>query len=230
MARVIYSAMVDEIRGSVGGTTFQANQYGFTIKRKQRNQIPPSASQFTRKSSFQNLAGQWSALTGTQRTAWNTFASTYPQASRKDATINLSGYALFQRINLIRSLDNSLPLIDDVPNGPGTFTTPTIAVTLVAGVLTFTLSLASISGNHRQFAFASAPLPPGVLTPTNLLRYLAQGTLSSSPGTIDITSSYTSVFGKLPAVGDLLAVKVIAYRQNSGQAHFPALEIITVTT
>jgi len=37
MARIIYGAIGTEIRGKVGGTVFQGNKHGYTIKNKGLN-------------------------------------------------------------------------------------------------------------------------------------------------------------------------------------------------
>ena len=74
MARIIYSALVTAIRGSVGGTTFQQNQYGSTIKNKPKMIRPRSNQQEKRKIYMTAATQAWGNLTVNRRNAYNTYA------------------------------------------------------------------------------------------------------------------------------------------------------------
>ena len=75
MAKVKYGAFITEIKGHVGGTTFQASRGGFTIKNKGRKVVVRGwdTSQATnqRKLNFSAIAKMWSTLTDAQRLGWN---------------------------------------------------------------------------------------------------------------------------------------------------------------
>ena len=97
MARIIYSGLIESIRGSIAGTTFQANAYGYTIKKKPNIINPNTASQNLRKSYLAKAVRQWRSFIQATRDSWDTFASTYPQYSQHNPSAQLSGYAVFTK-------------------------------------------------------------------------------------------------------------------------------------
>ena len=75
MARIIYSALVTQIKGSVGGTTFQSNAYGFTIKNKASVVKPRTMLQERSKKFFASATGAWRKLSQTNRDTWVSWAA-----------------------------------------------------------------------------------------------------------------------------------------------------------
>jgi hypothetical protein len=102
MARIIYSALIDSIKGSIGGTTFQSNKYGYTIKRKPNMINPNTPDQRTQKILFAQATKAWRGLSSAQRADWVTWAATYPQYAKNNPTSELSGYAVFVKVHVFR--------------------------------------------------------------------------------------------------------------------------------
>ena len=95
MARIIYSGLVTSIRGSIGGTTFQNNAYGFTVKNKANMVKPNTVSQNLSKLVFSLAVKAWGTLTVANRANWDSWAATYPQFAKNNPSSVLSGFAVF---------------------------------------------------------------------------------------------------------------------------------------
>lgn len=80
MARAL-SQVYTQIRGSVGGVTYLANQHHQIVCRARTSPVDPSTvNQNKIRQSFSGAAVDWLALTDVQRIAWNDYAAglTYP--------------------------------------------------------------------------------------------------------------------------------------------------------
>lgn len=114
MAKVIPSALVDELRGSLGGSTFRTNKAGIHVYPKQRPRRPNSPAQSKINSNFSSIVGSWSKLTETQKSLWNKFASLSGR--------NISGYNSFVSLNanILNSNYSSASFVDTPPIVPAT--------------------------------------------------------------------------------------------------------------
>src|SRR5690606_31037464 len=104
MARIKYTALVESIRGSIQGTTFQRNAYGYTVKGKPNMVNPNTNLQSASKRNMSGIAQAWSSLSDSDRNAWDTWAATNPVPSRLNPDANLTGFAQFTRWHNIRWL------------------------------------------------------------------------------------------------------------------------------
>lgn len=80
MARIL-SHVWSQVRGSVGGITYLANQHHQIVARQRTSPVDPSTSNQNRiRQSFSGAAVDWLALTTPQRDAWDEYADslTYP--------------------------------------------------------------------------------------------------------------------------------------------------------
>lgn len=101
MARIKYSALVESIAGSIGGTTFQRNAYGFTVKKKPNIVNPNYASQQVFKQRMLSLSHQWQTLTATERGYFENWSALYPIPARLNQDAYLGGQQIFMKVNLI---------------------------------------------------------------------------------------------------------------------------------
>lgn len=102
MARIKFSPVVGEISGSIGGSTFQKNRFGFTVRKKP---LPPSiisALQYNNRVNMARVISAWAGLTAAQRKAWDNFLSFSAAYARLNKNALLSGFNLFVRYNIIR--------------------------------------------------------------------------------------------------------------------------------
>lgn len=102
MARVKFSALVNSIQGSVGGSVFQRNKSGYTLKNKGVNVNKTSIKQSAARNYMNELQNQWHAFTDVQRNAYDLFANYYKSMNRNNKDVALSGYQLFLKYNALR--------------------------------------------------------------------------------------------------------------------------------
>jgi hypothetical protein len=107
MARIQYSALVTSIRGSIGGTTFQKNAYGFSVKNKANLIRPNSQLQNQHKNFIGTVHQLWNQLGTDGQAVWNSYALAYPQFSKFNTASRLSGHAVFLKRNLLCWFDLS---------------------------------------------------------------------------------------------------------------------------
>jgi hypothetical protein len=228
MARIIYSALVESISGSIKGTTFQRNAYGFTVKGKPNMVNPNTPRQNRRKRTFSNAAQAWRDLSSGNRSAWDAYANAFPIPSRKNPSAYLSGLAAFTRWHGVMFQRNSTVLA----NPAGAQGTAAVdQVDLIRSGANFFVSVANDITNGPWFVFVylSRPLQPTQAFVKSWQRYITSFD-SESASDVNITSLYTTIFGVLPVVGDLLGVQIVFLNTTNGQVLFGAPAVQPVTT
>lgn len=93
MAKIVYSALVSRIRGSLGGTTF-ANWKGIEVMKTKvlRPRQPHSTEQQLLRTAVSWLSGRWYALTAETKAMWNQYGSLLPK--------RMSGFNSFMALNV----------------------------------------------------------------------------------------------------------------------------------
>lgn len=121
MARIIYNAVVSSINGSVSGTTFQKNAFGFTIRKKPQPVNPKSVLQSNRRTVFADITKTWNLLTDAQRALWNSVLTNYPTYARYAPSVIINGRMLFIKYNAIRMAAGYDMLIDFTISTPAIY-------------------------------------------------------------------------------------------------------------
>lgn len=227
MARIIYTALVESIRGSIAGTTFQRNRHGYTIKKKPNMVNPNTALQNSRKVIFSSVVRSWRDLTSGQRSNYETYASTYPQYAKNNPTSQLSGYEVFVRYNCLRRLTGysvltswagTVPADDDI----------TVTITNDSGVLKINITVSTETEDWKVLFFLSRPFSPTQNFIGTAPKYV--GFLTNVVNSYTATDAYTSLYGSLPAVGDLVALDILFISDVSPYVLSRDSAVITVTT
>lgn len=98
-----FNAAIGDIRGKLGGVVFSTGPYGAYIRKKVSPVQPETPAQTLTRERLTNLAKAWAGeLTPAQRGGWKNLASsvTFPDVFGNPQ--NLSGIALYQKVNLVR--------------------------------------------------------------------------------------------------------------------------------
>lgn len=106
MAKILFSSLIDGVRGRTGGVVFSANAAGPHVKRFAPPIIKNTAAQVARRATFSSWASAWAGITAGQRTAWNAYAVAAPQ-QKTDSLGNpyfLNGFQWFVALNSNRDL------------------------------------------------------------------------------------------------------------------------------
>jgi len=227
MARIIYSALVDSIRGSIQGTTFQRNAYGYTVKGKPNMVNPNTPRQNRRKRTFSNASQFWRTLSDSDREAWDAYANTFPIPSRKNPDAYLSGLAAFTRWHAVMGQRNST-VLNDPAGAQGTAVLDQVELILSGGDLFVSAPNDITEGPWLVFIYLSRPLQPTQAFVKSWQRYVVSFD-SESASDVLITSLYIAIFGSLPSLGALVGVQVVFLNTTNGQVLFGAPSVVTVT-
>lgn len=228
MARIIYSGLVDSIRGSIQGTTFQRNAYGYTIKGKPNMVNPNTSRQNRRKRTFSGASQAWRTLSDGERSAWDAYANAFPIPSRKNPSAYLSGLAAFTRWHGVRWQNNSVVLADPA-GAQGTADVASQELVISAGDLFVLQDISTTEGPWLAFVYLSRPLSSTQSFLKSWQRYIVALDDSQWPEA-NITAAYTSIFGSLPAVGQLVGFQTVMLNTTNGQVLFGPPAVVTVTT
>lgn len=217
MARIIYSGLVTAIKGSVGGTTFQGNAYGHTVKNKANMVKPNSVLQNNSKLVFSLAVKAWGGLTTFDRASWDSWAATYPQFAKNNPSSVLSGFAVFVKVfsNALIGLG-----LSHTPTASPFFTlTPLDTVSFVlhnsGGVLTLNQTWVINDGSWNTNIYLSRPFGDSQNFSGTSTRFIAASD-STTLGLV-ITDAYLNVFGALPAIGSVIFLDIQLYNTANGQ-------------
>lgn len=208
MARIKFSGLVTEIRGSIGGTTFQRNAYGFTVKNKSSMTLPLTVTQLQRQNLYSRATKDWGQLTEVQRETWRTWASTFPQFAANNPDSQLSGFAVFVKHHLLAKLNAGSPLV--VLPAPS-FEKPALDLLqfrLVRSADTLRLIVTSSdeSDQWRVNLFLSRPFAQAQNFIGTATRFIIG--LSNAMFDENIAPDYSAVFGSLPTVGQVINLRM----------------------
>lgn len=229
MARIIYSGIVTKIAGSVGGTTFQGNAYGFSVKNKANMIRPNSEDQRLRKLILSTAVKNWSTMTPAGRDNWNTFAATFPQYAKHNPSSVLSGFAVFVKWHTAYYLGVGLSdFVDSAPTlTPSVMDSATLVITNVGGVLTISPTWAVGDESWNVNYYISRSFAPAQNFIGTSPRFIRMGT--SVDGPLVITTQYAAKFGAIPPVGSILNVGLQLFEESGGKVLATSFQRITVT-
>lgn len=126
MARVEYGAMITNLKGSVGGFTFQENSSGAIVRARPQQKITPTPKQTTAQALHATMLNGWQRLTLAQKQAWNTYAAANTKTNAFGQVKTLTGQNWFESINVIFDQMGiatvNTPPSHSVPSAPPAYT------------------------------------------------------------------------------------------------------------
>jgi hypothetical protein len=99
MANIKLGAIITDIAGSVGGSTFRRTQAGIVLYNKQGRQIKSAFSKFSRKNAIAQIFRAWGDLPPGEREQWAVNASLYPIKNKFGEDKILSARELYTKLN-----------------------------------------------------------------------------------------------------------------------------------
>jgi len=165
---------------------------------------------------MQFVAQSWITLTGAQRTAWANQAVAHPVPSRLNPAANLSGHALWLRLNLLARTDGQ-GIVSAISNANQDTLVPGASeIQRVGATLIFFDDSDSTLNNLKVFCFLSGFVKPTQLYDRSRTRFMGSFALIAADQ-IDITAAYTAQFGSLPVAGQSLFLKRLYVNYTNGQ-------------
>lgn len=226
MARIVYSALIDNIRGSIGGTTFQKNAYGYTVKKKPNQVFPASIWQQRQKIIIKQVLHFWSNMSAAYRADYVSYASTYPQYSKHNPSCALSGHAVFVKHNFYRLL-GEFSILDAISFGSFSIPSISISIELDGSTLNIIVDTDNVSTYLKCAMFITPPLPPSQTFFGTRYRYFL--TFPFIDGTVDVAQQYINIFGALPSSGQLVGISFLFWHELYPQvsSRFNQIPLIT---
>lgn len=106
--KIKYSPGQEPIRGDYNGFTFIPGRTYQEMMSSQRNDRKRYEFQWLRQQNNQKAVRGWRDMPPDVKTAWITFADTYPQPSKSDPNVFLNGYQLFVKRNSYQFLHEGI--------------------------------------------------------------------------------------------------------------------------
>ena len=224
MAKVLFTAVVADMRNKLNGTVFSKNRYGAYTRTKVTPVNPQTTFQTSVRTNFGTTSAAWRGITQAQRNAWIAQAQFFPIIDIFGNSKVLSGQALYQQLN--RNLFTAGQSAISAPPSPAaipTFFAVSVASS-VAGADIITVNVATVPAGHTCIVAVTPGLTPGIQFAKNRFRVL--GTFTATASAITITTAYRARFGT-PVAGNKLFVRVYLIDDTTGQMSTPS-EVSTI--
>lgn len=215
MAKILFTAIIADIRKSLAGTTFARNRAGAYMRTKTTPVNPQTPFQENRRLILANLTSAWRTLEQEQREAWNAAVVDKPQPDGFGGTFFLTGHQLFMSVNMnLATVGQSL---SETPPEFGLLLDNPITSFTSNGTATFNVTVTdTVATNWAAIVQATAPLSLGKFYAKNLFRQIAI-VASGSPAPFVLGPQYIAKFGSL-STGKSYQVKVYYINTLTGQA------------
>jgi hypothetical protein len=225
MARITYSGLVTAIRGSVGGTTFQANSYGYTIKNKPNQTRVMSLEQRVIRAALTFVTQSWLNLSSSNRAAWNSWANVNPFPCKHNSSSYLSGYAYFVRFNVTRYLFVGNILANP---GGGSVVLPSLTPSLTVSGSDLLMNLAPSTPASDLVGYISCSPSQQVNRAYNTSKTRTIRDMLMLPGTFDVAPIFLQKFGSVPIAGDLVFFEILPAGYFAGHMYNSQFYNVTV--
>jgi len=100
MASVKFSALVTDVKGSIGGNVFQSNMNGSFVRKKSKPVNKNTSGQRYWRLSMAVYSQKWGNLSESFRQMWIDDAPLHPYVNRLGITSRYSGFQWFMKINM----------------------------------------------------------------------------------------------------------------------------------
>ena len=210
MAKVKYGAFITEIKGHVGGTTFQASRGGFTVKNKSSrgtgSRTFGDGHAQLRKNQFSAIAKMWCTLTDAQRLGWNNLLGIWTFLNKFGDVYNGSGYQIFTAANLNR-IEIAESTIGDVPTVNNAFDPEISYSDFQIGAATFNRTNANADAIGQTVVIKySNPVLPSVGVARTKVLYTDVHDITAT-GTTNLYAGIVAALGYTPPVGYIFYIQ-----------------------
>ena len=156
MARILYTGIVSDIKGSIAGTTFQHNASGRIAKARSNQSFSSSTIQNSTQAKLATVATRWRGLSLYNRESWDDMAFEYDRIDKWGAHKTISGFQYHALSNR-----NLLTIGEPMQDYPAAYVTPLVVqdfdVTTDATHFTINFIAPFNLTLHNLLIFASAP-------------------------------------------------------------------------
>lgn len=197
MAKVLFSALVSDMRNKLNGSVFARNRGGAYLRTKVTPLNPQTAAQVAARSLLTQFAQSWRALSPAQRVAWNSAVTNWTTTDVFGSAVVPSGSQLFVRLNINVALAGGAILnTPPTPTGAAAITGLSITAAETADVFDVDFSPATVPADHALYVEATTMLSPGISNANSKFRTIA--TLPAAATSVaDLFAQQVAKFGPL---------------------------------
>lgn len=192
MAKVTPSVLFENIRGSIGSTTFSQSRAGLIAKRKTvgRKNYTTKQANVIKVQSY--ITGQWQNLSLENQLLWNAYADLHVQTDRFGTEKNLSGFNWFCHMNNLKYVYDGI-ILETPPARVSASIVPSFSVDVFPD--SFELNFDSIINQPEEILYIFATLPNQLTETTNRGKLrLIKTIVAPNVSVVDLTADYESYF------------------------------------
>lgn len=225
MANIKYGAIITEIKGKVGGSVFQSNKAGFTMKNKPKIAIDRAKAR-TFGDGHQNLLfssaiKNWSQITEANRSSWSALVGTWQFNNKFGDVYNGSPYQIQNACNINRQLLELAMLAPAPTYNPAVDPGLSYANFSLSGTFNGTIANAGANG---QLVYVEASQPVNPTKNISRVQFRKFGVIVSAAGTANYKAAYIAWLGFTPALGTVFYIRTwtawaVYPRQQFNQLH-----------
>lgn len=227
MAKILFTAVVADMRNKLNGTVFSKNRYGSYTRTKVTPVNPQTDLQQEVRNRLSTNSQNWRGLTESQRLGWINAAPNFPRTDIYGNPKILSGNALYVALN------NNLMNVNEtaISDAPNPVAIPALSITsLTATAGTQSLSLgfdpSAVPTDFALLVQATPNVGPGISFVKNKFRKITFASAAvSSP--LNILTAFQGHFGNV-VEGMKIYVRCQLISTVTGQAGIPVTTSVIV--
>lgn len=231
--KIKWGMMMTDGRGKLGGQVASKNRGGAYVRTKVTPSNPQTSFQSQVRQRLASLSKEWSALTESQRAAWNESANS-GQWNKTDIFGDArrpTGKNLFTGINVV-SLETTNTLLTFPPAKANFGQFSVIQANAIIGAdvdIDVNVAEVPITGTRWQVE-ATVPVSPGRYYLKNLFRFITSADeVAEGVGNLLVTDAYESRFGQLGASNEGMRIGLRIRQVYDGQTT-PWVEVSPLVT
>jgi len=208
MARVEFSSVVTSVRGKVGGSVFQRNRSGYSLKNKSNNVNSASIKQIASRMYMSQVHAAWRSMSENERNAWDIFANFKPIKNKNNSNVNLTGYQLFLKYNLIR-LQAGYTILTTITYSQITNLAVEVSFLVNSPTVFVAFLTLDFSDDYGCLLMSSAPRSSNYPLKAKSYKVLIPDAISNN--TLILSDVFVATFGQFPTNPSWLSYKVTIF-------------------
>ena len=197
MAKVLFTAIVADMRNKLNGSVFSKNRGGAYVRTKVTPVNAQTARQVAARSLLASLAQSFRSLTQEQINAWNSAVEGWQRTDIFGNSVKPTGLALYVRLNTnIINGEGTIITTPPAPVGAAALEGLSVGASVSGDACDIQFGPATVPADHALYVESTSMLSPGINNAKSRFRYIdVQGATATSP--LDIFGVQTAKFGPL---------------------------------
>lgn len=222
MAKIKTSALVADIKGTVGGNVFASNKGGNYVRRYKKPTNANTTKQQLVRDVFGAMAGLWRGLTEIQRQSWIEGAVNFPYQDTLGETRIYSGQQLFNKLNNnLRQINASFLTTCPIPQSILAFSSISVDNIDTGNVLTLGMRIGAanaVPSDCKLVIQGTTSMSQGISAPQQgLFKKIDVVSNGGSTVSVDLSTLYNDNFGTL-ITGDTIFIQFFLISLVSGES------------